>query len=142
MCAREHRLFTTRPREQLRPGWQNLPRAREASLAPRPKHRPCESSDEWRAVAGRMSEDLLNALRALRVADPDLGLKPLAARQAAGAAARPGSGHQGGPRGADSAEGRERGCESRRRLARCRRGRRAFAGRLHSGRAGLLHGGN
>eukprot|EP00964_Phaeocystis_antarctica_P123444 scaffold87103_cov48-Phaeocystis_antarctica.AAC.1 len=30
-----------------------------------------------RAVAGRMSETLLEAVRALRVADPDLGLKPL-----------------------------------------------------------------
>ena len=31
-------------------------------------------------MAERMSEDLLNALRALRVADPDLGLKPLLAK--------------------------------------------------------------
>eukprot|EP00964_Phaeocystis_antarctica_P148468 scaffold115333_cov57-Phaeocystis_antarctica.AAC.1 len=67
-----------------------------------------------------------------------------AARQAAGGAARPGSGHQGGPQGAGGAEGRERGCQGRRyrptrcrgrRAARCRGGRRAFAGgaepRLH-----------
>ena len=31
-------------------------------------------------VAGRMSETLLNALRGLRVANPDLGLKPLLAK--------------------------------------------------------------
>eukprot|EP00964_Phaeocystis_antarctica_P008810 scaffold4786_cov65-Phaeocystis_antarctica.AAC.2 len=50
-----------------------------------------------------------------------------AARQAAGAAARPGSGHQGGPRGAGGAEGRERGCQGRRRrIARFRREWRAF----------------
>jgi hypothetical protein len=49
-----------------------------------------------------------------------------AARQAAGAAARPRSGHQGGPRGAEGAEGRERGCQGRRRrAARCRQERRA-----------------
>eukprot|EP00964_Phaeocystis_antarctica_P145549 scaffold111634_cov45-Phaeocystis_antarctica.AAC.4 len=51
-----------------------------------------------------------------------------AARQAAEAAARPGSGHQGGPRGAGGPEGRERGCQGRRRrTSRCRRGRHAFA---------------
>eukprot|EP00964_Phaeocystis_antarctica_P061031 scaffold36440_cov41-Phaeocystis_antarctica.AAC.3 len=42
-----------------------------------------------------------------------------AARQASGAAARPGSGHQGGPRGADGAEGRERGCQGHLCAARC-----------------------
>eukprot|EP00964_Phaeocystis_antarctica_P018766 scaffold10349_cov67-Phaeocystis_antarctica.AAC.2 len=52
--ACEHRRFTARPskglwstpphplspRERLRPGWQTLPRARDASLPPRLKHRP------------------------------------------------------------------------------------------------------
>ena len=33
-----------------------------------------------------MSEPLINALRALRVADPDLGLKPLLANNALGVA--------------------------------------------------------
>eukprot|EP00964_Phaeocystis_antarctica_P073021 scaffold44775_cov59-Phaeocystis_antarctica.AAC.3 len=49
-----------------------------------------------------------------------------AARQVAGAAARTGSGHQGGPRGAGGAECQERGCHGRHRPVRCRRGRRAF----------------
>eukprot|EP00964_Phaeocystis_antarctica_P081291 scaffold50846_cov63-Phaeocystis_antarctica.AAC.3 len=53
-----------------------------------------------------------------------------AARQAAAAAAGLGSGHQGGPRGAADAEGRERGGQGRCRATccrtnRCRRGRRA-----------------
>eukprot|EP00964_Phaeocystis_antarctica_P018767 scaffold10349_cov67-Phaeocystis_antarctica.AAC.3 len=53
-----------------------------------------------------------------------------AARQAAGAAARSGSGQQGGPRGADGAEGGDAGERGhggcRRTAARCRRGLRAF----------------
>eukprot|EP00964_Phaeocystis_antarctica_P061824 scaffold36968_cov62-Phaeocystis_antarctica.AAC.2 len=72
-------------------------------------------------------EALLEAVRGLRVADPDLDFKPLLAKLRAQQPDRLGSGHQGGPRGAGGAKGRERGCRGRhRRATRCRRGRRAL----------------
>ena len=98
----------------------SLPRAapRAAAAAglacPRPYSRPCVGC-EWLGPTSASSR--------------------CSPRQAAGAAARPGSGHQGGPRGAERAEGRERGYQGRRRRAtrcrgcrpvRCRRGWRAF----------------
>ena len=42
--------------------------------------RLCYHPPEAMAVAGRMSEALLEAVRGLHVADPDLGVKPLLAK--------------------------------------------------------------